>query len=229
MELNELLEQHNVESLEQALEKIKNSAQAEALKSFEEQKAGLKKQITDLETIKASQGDEVGTMRKDLKEAKEKLEALSKDSGANKSDNASLPEKSVKTEDDWARENKSREASFTDAEWDKLDKALASTDPAIKKLVSSEEGRAAFMNEILGQPNQQTQATFRRQVQKEQLSIEEQIKQALGRGNVKPVSQRQPAGTAFDPNRQAPESRTPAINPHRRSGSALDLLKTVQK
>ena len=218
----ELLESKGVSTLEELESKIKTEAQAATLLSVEEQKAGLKKQIADLETIKAAQGDEVGTLRKDLADAKEKLEKM--DVGKNAED-ADSP--TGKTPEQWATENAQAEKALTDADWNKLDTALKNAPEETRKLaIGSEEGRAAFRNAILGSDASPEQETFRRPVQKKKLSVEEQIKAGLGLLKPNTAPTLRPSGSGFNPNQ--PNQKKPApMGPRSNSGSILDRIKAT--
>ena len=197
--LEEMMTEKGVESVDALLDAVKNEATAGALKPVEEQKASLKKQITDLETIKASQGDELGTLRKDLKEAKESLTGL----GTEQMENANPA--AVKTEADWAEENEQRLLSMSDEEVAKLNEAVGNND-ALATIASTEEGKAGIIAELSGSAEQASQAIFYRPKQEKKVTVGEQIDAALGRQkpNLTPASR--VSGSGFDPNRKPTET-----------------------
>ena len=76
MTLEERLAAAGVKTLEELEAKIKADAAAEVKAAAIAEEAKLRKQITDLESIKASQGGEIGELRKNkeaLEEAQRKL------------------------------------------------------------------------------------------------------------------------------------------------------------
>ena len=172
MTLEERLAEAGVSTLEELEAKIKADATAEATAT----EAKLRKQVTDLETIKASQGTEIGDLRKNgeaLKEAQAKLAEFeeSKKTG-NEPPEDRRPEK---TEGDWKQVNSEREKAFKDEDWDKVDAALKDAPAEVKTLIQTEEGRAAFYTQVLGSSTQEAQETLRRPVQKEKLSVAAQM------------------------------------------------------
>jgi hypothetical protein len=197
MELADMLKENGVETLEEYNAKIKSDAITAANKDKEESDALLRKQIKDLEEIKAKQGGTLGETRKELDEMKSKLLDLEKGKMnlEKKPENAGEP--SVKTEDMWKRENEAAEVALSNEDWDKLDKALKDAPEETRELaVSSEEARSAFRSAVLGSAKA-PQETFRRSVQEKKLSVDEQIRQGLGllKPNVQPSLR--PSGSGF--------------------------------
>ena len=193
MTLEERLSEAGVTTLAELEAKIKADVKAAALA----EEAKLRKQITDLETIKASQGSEIGELRKNkeaLVEAERKLAEFNelKKTG-NGQPNSSTTEKS---EDDWKQGNSEREKAFKDEDWVKVDAALKDAPPEAKALIKTEAGRAAFYNRVLGSGSVvDAQETLRRPVQKEKLTVAEQLDAYLNKGK-QPVRvpTRQPSG-----------------------------------
>jgi hypothetical protein len=222
MELEEILKAKGVSSLEELEAKIK----ADALKEKEASETLLRKQIKDLELIKASQGDTIGATRKEIDEAKAKLIELERISATknleNKPDDA--PVVSGKTEQQWKQENEEREKALSDADWTKLDEAAKALDAETRRLaMSTEEGRAAFMSEVLGS-TVAVQETFRRPVQEKKLTVAEQIQIGLGKlkPNTAPVLR--PSGSGFSANRPVTK-QTAQPNPALlRTGSLRDMI-----
>ena len=134
-----------------------------------------------------------------------------------------------KTEEQWRQENEAREKALTDADWTKLDEAAKALDAETRKLaVSTEEGRAAFMAEVLGSAAQ-TQETFRRPVVEKKLSVSEQIALALKGEKANVPLARRPHGSGFSENRD--NNKQPA-QPHPallRTGSLRDMVSAHKK
>jgi hypothetical protein len=223
MELADILKEKGVTSLEELEAKIK----ADALKEKEAEEALLRKQIKDLEEIKAKQGDTIGTTRKELDEAKGKLIEMEK----LKMEPEKILEKKPddapaqgKTQEQWRQENEAREKALTDEDWTKLDEAAKALDADTRKLaLSDEEGRAAFMAEVLGSAAP-VQETFRRPTQEKKLSVAEQIQQGLAKLKPNSTPSLRPSGSGFSANRQ-PVKQTAAPNPALlKTGSLRDMV-----
>jgi hypothetical protein len=224
MDLEQVLKDKGVTSIEELEAKIK----ADALKEKEAQEALLRKQIKDLEEIKAKQGDSLGNAIKELDEAKAKLLEIEKgkivdtDLVNKTKDAPSAPQ--GKTEEQWRLENEAREKALGDAEWAKLDEAYKSAPDETRKLASTEEGRAAFMAAVLGSALPKAQETFRRPAQEKKLTVEEQIK--IGLGLIKPntVPNVRASGSGFA-DRQDSNTRQQIDMALTRTGSLRDLIK----
>jgi hypothetical protein len=222
MELEEALKAKGVTTLDELEAKIK----ANAIREKEEQEAALRKQIKDLEEIKAKQGDSLGSTRKELDDAKAKLlelekEKLSKPISGNKTDD--VPPAQSKTEEQWRQENEAREKALSDAEWLKLDAAYKAAPDETRKLASTEEGRAAFMAAILGSAGTAAQETFRRPAQEKKLTVEEQIK--IGLGLIKPnvPANVRASGSGFADRQPIQQAKQPNIALSR-TGSLRDMI-----
>ncbi len=232
MELAEALETEGVESLEalkaktakevEAKAKLEaDTAKIEAEKKMLETEELLRKQITDLEKIKTDQGAEVGNLRKEILEKKERLSNMENEE---KPENAGGSE-AEKTEERWKEENAAREATLSDADWNTFDEALKEANPEVRSLaVGSEEGRAAFMDSILGSSTQATQETFRRPEQKKKLSIAEQIQIGLGKLNETVPPAMRPSGTGFDADRQTKDKQSLPNRAMLSTGSIRDMI-----
>ncbi|GAF74644.1 unnamed protein product, partial [marine sediment metagenome] len=149
MTLEERLAEAGVATLEELEAKIKADAIASTSATATAEEAKLRKQITDLETIKASQGTEIGDLRKNegaLKEAQAKLAEFESNKTENENPEDRRPEK---TDGDWKQVNSEREKAFKDEDWDKVDAALKDAPPEVKTLIQTEEGRAAFYTQVL--------------------------------------------------------------------------------
>jgi hypothetical protein len=210
MTLEERLSEAGVATLEELEAKIKADASA----SSTAEEAKLRKQITDLETIKASQGTEIGGLRKNesaLKEAELKLAEFEQSKKSENDDpNNRRPEK---TDDDWKQANANREKAFKDEDWDKVDAALKEAPPEVKALAKTEEGRAAFYDSTLGSSETENQETLRRPVQKEKLSVAEQMDAYFGKNKSSGrVPARQPSGiVASSAPRNTNQSTEPVV------------------
>ena len=169
MTLEERLSEAGVATLEELEAKIK----ADATASYTAEEAKLRKQVTDLETIKASQGTEIGDLRKKeeaLVAAELKLAEF---------------EQSKKTEDgllvppakekDWEQVNSERVKAFSDEDRTKVNEAFKDAPTEAQALAKTPEGRAAFYTRILGLGSEETQEAFCPPVQKEKLSVAEQM------------------------------------------------------
>ena len=210
--LEERLAAAGVEDLEALEAKIKADATTAAEAGNKEAKEGLEKQVTDLEKIKGTQGTEIGDLRKRAEAAEEEAKILKESKQTENDDPANRrPEKSG---DDWKRENADREKAFKDEDWDKVDAALKDADPDVRELAKTEEGRAAFYNQILGSSSTETQETFRRPQKKEKLSVAEQIDQALNKDNGNRVPSLRPSGigTSKQTNEQNNQSGQTVVN-----------------
>lgn len=230
MELEEILKAKGVDTLEELEAKIRQAALAEGATGEET----LRKQIKDLETIKDKQGDTIGSVKKELDEVRAKLLSLEKNKIETGKPNeeptmidGKKPEDAPaqgKSEEQWRQDNEARELALTDSDWTKLDEAAKVLDPEVRKLaVSTEEGRAAFMAEVLGsaEPGQET---FRRPVQKKKLTVAEQIQQGLNKTQQKPPVSLRASGSGFSADRK-PIEKKPA--PHAallRTGSLRDMV-----
>ncbi len=213
MTLEERLTQAGVTSLAELEAKIKADAAAEVKAATLAEEAKLRKQITDLETIKASQGGEIGELRKNkeaLAEAERKLAEFESKKTGNEPPKDSPAEK---TEDDWKQGNSEREKAFKDEDWAKVDAALKDAPPEAKALIKTEAGRAAFYDRVLGSNQREAQETLRRPVQKEKLTVAEQLDAYLNKGK-QPVRvpARQPSGIVpSKPNPNQNQSGEPVV------------------
>lgn len=203
MTLEERLEQAGVTTLEELEAKIKADAAAEVKAKAAAEEAALRKQISDLEAIKASQGGEIGELRKNKEALEEAQRKLAEFEQSKKTDDD--PPKAApveKTEADWKQANSEREKAFTDADWDKVDAELKAAPSEAKALIMTEAGRAAFYDRVLGSGSKEVQETLRRPVQKEKLSVAEQLDAYLNKGKqTQRVPARQPSGiVASKPN-----------------------------
>ena len=197
MTLEERLTQAGVTTLAELEAKIKADTAAEVKTAAVAEEARLRKQITDLETIKASQGGEIGELRKNkeaLAEAERKLAEFEKSKKTGNEPPKDPP--AEKSEDAWKQENSEREKAFKDDDWNKVDAAMKAAPPEAKVLIKTEAGRAAFYDRVLGSTStQEAQETLRRPVQKEKLTVAEQLDAYLNKGK-QPVRipARQPSG-----------------------------------
>jgi hypothetical protein len=197
MTLEERLTQAGVTTLAELEAKIKTDTAAEVKATALAEEAKLRKQITDLETIKASQGGEIGELRKNkeaLAEAERKLADFEKSKKTGNEPPKDPP--TEKSEDAWKQENSEREKAFKDDDWNKVDAAMKAAPPEAKALIKTEAGRAAFYDRVLGSTStQEAQETLRRPVQKAQLTVAEQLDAYLNKGK-QPVRipARQPSG-----------------------------------
>ena len=227
MTLEERLTQAGVATLAELEAKIKADAAAEVKATATAEEAKLRKQITDLETIKASQGGEIGELRKNkeaLAEAERKLAEFEK---SKKTDNGTPKDPPAeKSEDAWKQENSEREKAFNDGDWNKVDAAMKAAPPEAKALIKTEAGRAAFYDRVLGSAStQEAQETLRRPIQKEKLTVAEQLDAYLNKGK-QPVRvpARQPSGIVpSKPNPNQNQSGEPVAN-----ASIADRLKAIQ-
>lgn len=219
MELEEVLKAKGVTTLEELEAKIK----ADAKKEADAAEVTLRKQIKDLEAIKDSQGQTIGDARKEadllkarlLEIEKEKMKPISE----NRSDDAQAP-----NEEQLRRANEAREQALTDEQWLLLEEATKVMDTETRKLaVATEEGRAAFMNSVLGSA-QTAQETFRRPVQQKKLTVQEQIEIALGKtkANVPPALR--PAGSGFSADRQPVQKPAAPSVALLRNGGLRDMI-----
>lgn len=222
--LEETLSANGVATLEELTAKIAKDTADRIEKEKADAEALLKKQIKDLEEIKAKQGEKIGLLQKATELSKEK-ELLMSD-GTKKPDDAPADVTvEEKTEAQWKAENDAIEASLDENAWNVLDNTLKSATPEVRKLATtSEEGRAAFLKTVLGTTVQPpAQETFRRPVQEKKLSVEEQI--AIGLGKLKPATTPtlRSVGSGFDPNRKQTDNNNfqPAWS---NSGSIRDRL-----
>lgn len=224
MTLEERLTQAGVTTLAELEAKIKADAASEVTAKATAEEAKLRKQITDLETIKASQGGEIGELRKDkeaLAEAKRKLAEFE----SKKTDNGNPNPPAEKSEDDWKQANSEREKAFKDEDWNKVDAAMKAAPPEAKTLIKTEAGRAAFYDRVLGSGSVETQETLRRPVQKEKLTVAEQLDAYLNKGK-QPVRvpARQPSGIVpSTPNPNQNQSGEAVVN-----ASFADRMKAIQ-
>ena len=195
--LEERLSEAGVDSLEALEAKIKADATAEVKAEAAAEEAKLRKQVTDLETIKASQGTEIGNLRKDSEELTEAKRKLAGFEESKKTEDEQTPPKPEKTDEDWKQVNSEREKAFKDEDWDKVDAALKDAPAEAKALIKTEEGRAAFYDRVLGSGSDEgaAQETLRRPVQKEKLSVADQLDNYLETGKQSNrVPARQPSG-----------------------------------
>jgi len=193
MTLEERLSEAGVATLEELEAKIKADAIASAKVDANATEASLRKQVSDLELIKGQQGTKQGQLTKDLAEAQTKLAEFEE---SKKTENEQPEDRRPeKTEGDWKQVNSEREKAFNDDEWNKVDAALKDAPPEVRTLVKTEEGRAAFYEQVLGSSEQEAQETLRRPVQKEKLSVAEQMDVWLNKDKQSSrVPARQPSG-----------------------------------
>lgn len=226
MELEKALEEKGVKSLDELEEKARNEALAKAKADNQTSIDALKVQITDLEKIKGEQSVEVGEIRKQLQTAEAEKTALAEKISQEKA-NDDL--KKQEKESEIHKQNQEREKVLTDADWKVLEAAIEGASDEVRELAtSSEEGRAAFMDEVLGKqtPTNTGRETFRRPAQEEKLTIQEQIARGIGTANRFQRPNGRLAGTGFDSNRQpasAPD-KPPSF-----SGSLSDRIRQSKK
>lgn len=194
MTLEERLSEAGVATLEELEAKIKADAIETAKTASTAEEAKLRKQITDLETIKASQGTEIGDLRKTAEALAESQQKLAKFESKKTENEPPEDRRPVKTEDDWKQVNSEREKAFKDDDWEKVDAALKDAPAEAKELIKTEEGRAAFYARVLGSSEQEAQETLRRPVQKEKLSVVEQLDTYFKDKPSGRVPARQPSG-----------------------------------
>ena len=225
MTLEERLTQAGVASLDELEAKIKADAAAEVKATATAEEAKLRKQITDLENIKASQGGEIGELRKDKEALTEAKRRLAEFEISKKTDNGNPNPTAEKSEDDWKQANSEREKAFKDDDWNKVDAAMKTAPPEAKALIKTEAGRAAFYDRVLGSGSVETQETLRRPVQKEKLTVAEQLDAYLNpRKQSVRVPARQPSGIVpSKPNQNQNQSGEPVAN-----ASFADRMKAIQ-
>lgn len=202
MELAEQLEAKGVKTLDELEAKIKADAQAQAQQTID----GLKSQIENLETIKGSQGDQLGDLRKQLEAAEEAKKALAEKIAEKKPDSSDGGASDDEpTEEDSKAKNEKWLLNATDEQLAQLNAELKGVSPEVRKLVkSSERGKAAFIAQIFGgESTEQSGEVFRRPAMEEKLSIEEQIARGLGRAQPKLPGGARLAGSGFNADRPA--------------------------
>jgi hypothetical protein len=204
MEIEELLKKYgadNAEALDKKLAEIERAA------------ADRKKQLEDLERIKSEQGNEIGSLRKKVDEYN--LELAKK--------KEAVPVNNEKSDELYAKECDQIEARLSDAEFDVLDGAFKGLDPEVRKLVERPgEGRLAFIKEVLNTGVTTSQETFRRPVQKRQLTVAEQIQEALGKNKAQNTTPRfQTSGAPASVAKPKEIAIPPSVV---RGGSVRDLI-----
>lgn len=227
MTLEERLTAEGVKTIEELEAKIKAAAAAEVKAAALAEEAKLRKQITDLEAIKASQGGEIGELRKNAEALAEAQRKLAEFEQSKQTENGQVKVGPVvKTEADWKQANTEREKAFKDEDWDKVDAALKNAPAEAKALIMTEEGRAAFYNRVLGSSTQPVQETLRRPMQKEKLSVAEQLDAYFNKGKQAPrVPVRQPSGIVpSSPNPNRNQTAEPVVG-----ASIADRLAAIQK
>ena len=194
--------------------KINTDAEAASAQATE----ALKKQVSDLEIIKATQGNEKGALKTELDGVKAKLAEFE----SKKPEDVKPPDDKVV---DWKQENTIREKAFTAEDWDKVDEALKAAPTVAQELATkTEEGRAAFYAETLGSKPQAEQGTFRRPQPKEKLTIAQQVALALGKDTGGRVPVRRPSGVGSPkPN----QNKKPADLSMANSPSLRDRIKAL--
>lgn len=188
--LEERLTEAGVDTLEALELKIKTDAETASQTKID----SLDEQVKNLELIKGTQGTEIGELRKERDTQSEALRILKESKQAeNELTGSRRPEK---TEDDWKAKNSDREKAFKNEDWDKVDDALKNAATEVKALVKTEEGRSAFYDQILGTSTEQAQETLRRPVQKEKLTVAEQMDAYLAKeGSTRRIPSMKPSGT----------------------------------
>jgi hypothetical protein len=209
MTLEERLTAAGVKTLEELEAKIKADAAAEVRAVATAEEAKLRKQITDLETIKASQGGEIGELRKNkeaLAEAQRKLEEFE----SKKTKDAATPPPVVKTEAEWKQENEKKLLAMSDEDLAKLNKTIVEND-ALKAISATEEGKAGLIDRILGSSKEAaSQEIFRRPTHEKKLTVSEQIDLALNKKQSGTPANRRPLGIpASKPNPNPNQSGEP--------------------
>lgn len=233
MTLDERLKDAGVDTLEELETQIRNNAEAEALKKSDK----LKTQLTDLEGIKASQGNEIGDLRKEKESMEDKLKQFEESKQTkNAEEEDRKPEEkageaAAKVDAYWEQENAAREQAFSDKDWSKVDKALKDAPAEVKALATaSEEGRAAFYAKTLGSGEEDQQETFRRPQQKAKLSIAEQIAQGLEKANGSTrVPGRRPSGVGAPSNQEGDKTRPEVSYMLVNSPSLMDRITALKE
>jgi hypothetical protein len=133
-----------------------------------------------------------------------------------------------KSEADWAKENEARLAALSDEELAKLNETVMSNGD-LKQFASSEAGKAALIDKILGTVASDTQAIFHRpQQRQEKLTIAQQVEAALNKGKPNFNAAMRPVGSAFDPNKQT--KYKPTVSPESMKGLPLaDRVKLFEE
>lgn len=234
MTLEEMLKTNGVETIEEYNAKIAAEAKEAAVNEQRAAEEALRKQIRDLEEIKAKQGGAIGDSRKEIDALRGKLLELEKKNMEPGKQFEKKPDDappSGKTEEQWRQENDAREKALTDDEWNKLESEAGRLPEDVRKTVlSTEEGRAAFMDEVLG--SKKMQETFRRPVPEKKLSVQEQIQLALGKRKPGVIPSQRLSGSGFSSERK-PIEPTKRLHPALlKTGSLRDMVqahKELQK
>lgn len=210
MTLEERLADAGVTTLEELEAKIKADAAAEVKASATAEEAKLRKQITDLETIKASQGGEIGELRKNKEALAEAERKLAEFEESKKTKDAATPPPVTKTEAEWKQENEKQLLVMTDDDLAKLNKTILEND-ALKAISATEEGKAGLIQKILGSSKEaESQEIFRRPIHEKKLTVAEQIDLALNKKPSGTPANRRPLGIpASKPNPNQNQSGEP--------------------
>jgi len=224
MTLEERLAAEGVTTLEELEAKIKANAAAEIKAKADAEEARLRKQITDLETIKASQGGEIGELRKSKEALEEAERKLAEFEESKKAEDASGPPPVIKTEQEWKQENEKKLLAMSDDDLAKLNKTIMENDD-LKAISATEEGKAGLIQKILGSnEGEQSQEIFRRTQHEKKLTVAEQIDLALNKKPSGTPANRRPLGIpASKPNPNQNLSGEPVSN-----ASIADRLAAIQ-
>jgi hypothetical protein len=223
MTLEERMAAEGVTTLDELEAKIKADAASEVRAAAAAEEAKLRKQITDLETIKASQGGEIGELRKNkeaLAEAQQKLAQFE----SKKAEDAANPPPVTKTEAEWKQENEKKLLDMSDDDLAELNKLVVEND-GLKAIASTEEGKAGLIQKILGSSKEdESQEIFRRPTHEKKLTVAEQIDLALNKKQPGTPANRRPLGIpASKPNPNQNQSGEPVSG-----ASFMDRMAGVQ-
>jgi len=198
MTLEERLSEAGVADLAGLEAKIK----ADALAEGTAEEANLRRQITDLEAIKSSQGGEIGELRKN-KEALTEAERKLAEFESKKTEDAAKPAPVVKTEAEWKQENEKQLLAMSDDDLAKLNQTISEND-VLKDISATEEGKAGVILKVLGSGKEaESQEIFRRPVHEKKLTVAEQIDLALNKKQPGTPANRQSLGiAASNPNQK---------------------------
>lgn len=224
MTLEERLSDAGVTTLEELEAKIKADAAAEVKAAAAAEEATLRKQITDLEAIKASQGTEIGDLRKNKEALAEAERKLAEFNESKKTKDAATPPPATKTEAEWKQENEKQLLAMSDDDLAKLNKTIAENDD-LKAISATEEGKAGLILKVLGSSTEaESQEIFRRPQHEKKLTVAEQIDLALNKKPSGTPANRRPLGIpASKPNPNQNLSGEPVSN-----ASIADRLAAIQ-
>jgi len=211
----EALGYESFEDFVQAKEQEKEEALNSKTDEWTETAGKLQKQIEESQKLIQRQGNELGVLRK-------------ANGGKVETDASNEENLTDERETKFKESNIAREAALSAEQQTKLEEAYKNISPENKSLIKTEEGRHEFMNAVLG-GKEAVADTFIRPKPEKKLSIQEQIKIALGQveSGAQPKPNRSASGVAFSKTAQKEEKKPSPTMSSVKTGDIRSMLKNI--